>query len=186
MHFFDHKIYFLFLFLFFFFLPRLVPGIVAFVVIGLIPLSAPASWTHCVSFCSPQEGRTGASVFGLAMSKSVLLVLTQDGCTCLSFSLRKEKHSLVSQRGGTAAEHKPFHVWMQVHDGCHSSPVLQSCQFETMFTRMQLSVRAAFIDIHAKYFCALRSFIQHKNFIKNEHISCVLLFRFRIKTMKTH
>lgn len=73
-----------------FFLPRLVPGM-AFVVIGLIPLSALASWTHCVSFCSPQEGRTGASVFGLAMSKSALLVPTQDGCTCLSLSLSLRK-----------------------------------------------------------------------------------------------
>ena len=82
--FFDHEMIFL---LGFFFLPRLVPGIVAFVVIGLIPLSAPASWTHCVSFCSPQEGRTGASVFGLAMLKSALLVPTQDGGTCLSLSL---------------------------------------------------------------------------------------------------
>lgn len=87
MHFLTIKYIFFFGFCFFFFLPRLVPGIVAFVVIGLIPLSAPASWTHCVSFCSPQEGRTGASVFGLAMSKSALLVPTQDGCTCLSLSL---------------------------------------------------------------------------------------------------
>lgn len=64
-----------------FFQQTLMPKTAAFVVLGLIPLSAPASPTHCVSFCSPQEGRTGASVFGLAMSKSALLVLSQEGCT---------------------------------------------------------------------------------------------------------
>lgn len=57
------------------FLLQLVPEIATFVVVGLIPLSAPASWAHCVSFCYPQEGKTRASVFGLATSKSALLVL---------------------------------------------------------------------------------------------------------------
>lgn len=115
------------------FLPRLMPEIAAFVVVGLIPLSAPASWTHCVSFCYPQEGRTGASVFGLAMSKSALLVLSQWGYThthihtlplslssslseCL-FLTENNMSSSVSVEG--LHNTKPFHVWMRVCDGCH-------------------------------------------------------------------
>lgn len=79
--------------LLFFFKQILMPKIAAFVVVGLIPLSAPASRTHCVSFCSPQEGRTGASVFGLAMSKSALLVLSRGGCTpSLPLSLSQPHH----------------------------------------------------------------------------------------------
>lgn len=105
-----------------------MPEIAAFVVIGLIPLSAPASWTHCVSFCSPQEGRTGASVFELAMSKSALLVLSQKGCAhtrslslpvsleCL-FLTENNMSSSVSAEG--LHNTKPFHVWMRVCDGCH-------------------------------------------------------------------
>lgn len=115
-----------------------MPEIGAFVVIGLIPLSAPASRTHCVSFCYPQEGRTGASVFGLAMSKSALLVLSQKGYTlththtyahtlpplpslpafseCL-FLTENNMSSSVSVEG--LHNTKPFHVWMRVCDGCH-------------------------------------------------------------------
>lgn len=148
-----------------------MPGIVAFVVIGLIPLSALASWTHCVSFCSPQEGRTGASVFGLAMSKSALLVPMQDGCTHLSplplYLSLCEKHCLLSL---SALGRRPFHVWTWAHDGCHSSPVLQSCQLEMVFTKMLLSVRVARSHVNTKrrkimfLGCALRTFMSIKNF----------------------
>lgn len=105
------------------FLPRLMPEITAFVVVGLIPLSAPASWTHCGSFCYPQEGRTGASVFGLAMSKSALLVLSRRGdalalflheCLCLAENNMSSPVSVESLRST-----KPLHVWMWHCDGCH-------------------------------------------------------------------
>lgn len=133
-----------------------MPKIAAFVVIGLIPLSAPASRTHCVSFCSLQEGRTGASVFGLAMSKSALLVLSRGGCTpslplslspshhWVSASARREQHVLFCLSGG-AALHKALscvHVdagsvtavtlWL-------SSPGLSA--WDDVFTRTMLSIK---------------------------------------------
>lgn len=167
-----------------FFCLRLMPEIGAFVVIGLIPLSAPASRTHCVSFCYPQEGRTGASVFGLAMSKSALLVLSQKGYTLththicthsasspLSSSLlwmsvsNWEQHVLFCLSRG-ASQHKALScvdagLWWLSHFG----EVLQGCQLEMMFTRMLLSIRKSCCD----WYLLWESFFAVKGLVHPSH-----------------
>lgn len=110
-------------------------------------------------FPNRKEGLGHLCLGWLCLNQHSLSRCRMDVHVSLPLSLPPPEENMASSplSSGTASEHRTFHVWMWVHDGCHSSAVLQSCQHEMMFTRMLLSLRVAVIDINTKYVLAVCS-----------------------------